>query len=51
MKVGIQNGRFVCKSTTKVIFCLVDNNSLIDLKFLYKSFLLWMLIDRKYWNL
>ena len=34
MKVGIQNGRFVCKSTTKVIFCLVDNNSLIDLKFL-----------------
>lgn len=32
MKVGIQNGRFVCKSTTKVIFCLVDNNSLIDLK-------------------
>lgn len=38
MKVGIQNGRFVCKSTTKVIFCLVDN-SLIDLKFLLEIIL------------
>ena len=38
MKVGIQNGRFVCKSTTKVIFCLVYN-SLIDLKFLLEIIL------------